>query len=527
MFGSIKKRLISSLTVIALAVCDAVPVMPINAGYRSAFGHSAAAADAGDEAERQELSYQSIEVRPNEDDPERTVTLDGMMPEGASAEAVDLTEERGALAAYDITINGGEGEFQPEEDSPIRVEIADPFISGDADLELWHIRDDGEREQITDFTAEDGKITFMAAGFSIYEIVEAEELADVKPVNTAGFGWQKISDVSKLAEYGEGSKGLYISHTDGYYFKDTTYNPKAGRTGILKAKKSDGTSTTTDEAIALGAVPYYFEQADPGAADRYYVYYLDSSSNKHYIMNYPNNSLDFTTNDSKKTSFTFAQTTQNKVTGICAQSDTYTSYYWNQQADASGNGFCAFGLNKGGTFDFWYYVPIADDPYKLDGKTYGLMNHTSGTAGNGLAVDQSGSSLEMLSWIVRKAEGTSTYYVTEQDDITRWTFHSGKDFEDNYYISTAVGSKDMYLHIDETGISLSDEPQKIKVTPNNNTEIMLSVDGKTLTFDTNQFVVGTVNINDQNKLLSFVKLSSMTDDEEVTYSAKKIGASEI
>ncbi|SDB58908.1 fibro-slime domain-containing protein [Ruminococcaceae bacterium FB2012] len=521
MFGSIKKRLISSLTVIALAVCDAVPVMPINAGYRSAFGHSAAAADAGDEAERQELSYQSIEVRPNEDDPERTVTLDGMMPEGASAEAVDLTEERGALAAYDITINGGEGEFQPEEDSPIRVEIADPFISGDADLELWHIRDDGEREQITDFTAEDGKITFMAAGFSIYEIVKAEELADVKPL-------EGKSALAQIAEYGsEGldvcyygstAQGAYDKDKGPYYFTGKVLTNIKGREGLEKTDDPDK------------AIKFYFIQSD--VENKFYIYAVIDGTTKYLNLykssgNASRGGLKLSEDEDDATLFTLDKNASADCFHISGVASGTTYYIIENDNPVAVVGYTA--PDDKGTA--WVSIELKgtypDDPYKLDGKTYGLMNHTSGTAGNGLAVDQSGSSLEMLSWIVRKAEGTSTYYVTEQDDITRWTFHSGKNFEDNYYISTAVGSKDMYLHIDETGISLSDEPQKIKVTPNNNTEIMLSVDGKTLTFDTNQFVVGTVNINDQNKLLSFVKLSSMTDDEEVTYSAKKIGASEI
>lgn len=119
-----------------------------------------------------ELMFQSIELYPNGDGSEQSITLEGMMPEGAEADAVDVSEAHEGIAAYDITITAGNGdEFQPVADEPIAVEINNPSIHEGSELELWHIRDDGERDQIYDFTAEEGKIRFLANGFSIYKIV--------------------------------------------------------------------------------------------------------------------------------------------------------------------------------------------------------------------------------------------------------------------------------------------------------------------------------------------------------------------
>lgn len=136
-----------------------------------------------------------------------SVTLDGMMPKDATAEAVDVKEmyesadasiasdaevagvegssmeaasstdavddsaEGSIIAAYDITIKDGETEYQPSSDRPIDVTITNPEIKSDSDLRVFHIKDDGTKEEITDFSVEDGKVSFSAVGFSIYEIV--------------------------------------------------------------------------------------------------------------------------------------------------------------------------------------------------------------------------------------------------------------------------------------------------------------------------------------------------------------------
>ena len=62
-----------------------------------------------------ELTYQSMELYPNGESSEQVITLDGMMPDGAEAEAVDVSGEHDGIAAYDITITDGGNEFQPDE----------------------------------------------------------------------------------------------------------------------------------------------------------------------------------------------------------------------------------------------------------------------------------------------------------------------------------------------------------------------------------------------------------------------------
>ena len=141
----------------------------------------------------------TLTVSPEDGSETQAVTLDGMMPKEAEAAVVDVTEQyadytypedvpqaepageqadetesvdtRTTLAAYDISISHPDGEYQPDEDKPISVEILDERITAEGDIELWHIRDDGTREQVTDFTVEEGRIAFEATGFSVYAVI--------------------------------------------------------------------------------------------------------------------------------------------------------------------------------------------------------------------------------------------------------------------------------------------------------------------------------------------------------------------
>ena len=135
------------------------------------------------------LCHQSIELHPDDSETDKTVTLCGMMPEGAVAKAVDVSRrypepddvseeavsDATVVAAYSISIIDGENEYQPDETCPIRVEITDPSIVMEGITEVWHIKDNGTREQMTDIKVTHGKIVFLATGFSVYAIVSGPE----------------------------------------------------------------------------------------------------------------------------------------------------------------------------------------------------------------------------------------------------------------------------------------------------------------------------------------------------------------
>lgn len=157
-------------------------------------------------------------------DEEKTVTLDGMMPKMATAEAADVTEnytdheftesapiyneetgaestpldeeegeeeqeeaaddpgeqqeagdnhtiQRSTIAAFDISISNNSVDYQPDADHPVSVTITDERILPGSNLELWHIKDDGTEERVEDFSISTGTLSFTATGFSTYALV--------------------------------------------------------------------------------------------------------------------------------------------------------------------------------------------------------------------------------------------------------------------------------------------------------------------------------------------------------------------
>lgn len=187
--------------------------------------------DDGFTQESAELCHQSFELYPDENEEEKSVTLYGMMPEGASAEAIDVSgkypeaddvseetsDDADVVVAYNITISNGELEYQPDESCPVRVEIADPGITAEGVTEVWHIMDDGTREKITDFTVTDGKVGFFALGFSVYAIVNAPE------PYVAGTGLDPLTSLEDLNGR-RAAKGLHLSvirNGANQFFKNT------------------------------------------------------------------------------------------------------------------------------------------------------------------------------------------------------------------------------------------------------------------------------------------------------------------
>lgn len=190
----------------------------------------------------------TLTVSPDENNEEQAIILDGMMPKEAEAAATDVTEDyadheypvpetdtagqpaettgreetepaRTTLAAYDISISNGDEAYQPDEDKPISVEIFDSRITTDQNIELWHIRDDGTQEQVTEFTVEEGRITFEAIGFSVYTVVVHEDGTVRNPRVVFHF----IADGAN--EGTDGTNVYYIG--DPYIFKNKDGNEQS------------------------------------------------------------------------------------------------------------------------------------------------------------------------------------------------------------------------------------------------------------------------------------------------------------
>ncbi len=493
------------------------------------------------EAEAEQEETEIVSEEPAEEAPETETEESAAEPETEGEETAEETGEELELqahdkesepeeepkakliAAYNITILNGEEEYQPDEDKPITVEILDSRITINKNIELWHIKDDGTKEQVTEFTVEDGKITFEAKGFSVYELVDG-------PDPSAQSGWICISDVDTLATYvadkiaaGE-LAGLYMGHTDGYYFTSgtTVISTSPERKGITKTTplfKSHPTSA---------AVEYYFE---PQGNNQYKVYCLDSTENKQYIVQY-GNSLKLGTEADGNILFTA------KPNGSHIQMEGNDGYYWNMQGGAGGKSFAAWNKANDGNakLDFWYHVTIDSDPFELDGNTYGFMYYNSSISGKGMmSTSTEPNTLDAVTLPVMLKTGASSdkIMISSEEDIAMWTFHwLGND---QYSLATNVNGTVKYLKIDGDKLTLSDTETAITVVAgsgDNANKIQLKTDEShviTLHYDeedgTSYYQIGN-KTTEPKAWLNLLDASQITDEYYITYSAMKVSVSD-
>jgi fibro-slime domain-containing protein len=540
MFDRITKRIVSILAATVLTMSNVTSVYAV--GYVP-------------EQESSDLTHQKIELYPDEESDEKTVTLEGLMPEEAEASAVDVSDEHEGIAAYDITITDGGNEYQPGEDNPIRVEIVDHVIT--ENIALWHIHDDGTREQIVDLLAEDGKVSFYATGFSVYEIVEPIQEVnvayDVVPVSgESTYGVYNIDPVpagssfvynvnkklypgvankiTSLAELkAHASDGIYIkSNKDNMYAKASSKKVDANRQGIAvtSAKNNSDETMNTISAYSDGAAKYYFAEVDPDDPDNtlYYIYtYTDAndpSSIKYVVQNSTNslilvNNLDAVTGDqTAEWEFNYFGETVS-IKAVRAEE----SYFWTSKGSSGLAAYKNPSATNGELFTLWIYEPlpeeITSDPYHLEEAPYGLINYNSATVGNAMiAAVPTGSSntLGNLQYMTPGERNYSSAY-----GITGWQFEwvSGTD----YRISAVAvdGNVRKYLKLDSDGVYLVDKTNAsvLTVVPNNTGKIKISLpSANTAVFrdGNNSFKKGT-NTNDANRYFDLVDLSSASADE--------------
>lgn len=486
------------------------------------------------------LTQQSIELYPNGEESDEVITLEGMMPEGAEAEAVDVSAEHDGIA-YDITILDGDEEYQPAEGEPILVEIADPAIPDSENIQLWHIRDDGEREQIFDFTAENGKITFYAEGFSVYEIVTDDGLV---PINSADIGWNMLTDFDYFVENSE--EGFFISWYNGGRFitNDYHYGLKntAKRSGLIVTSDSTDNSNrdfknsncvyneVIQNAENSGAVRYYFKKN----GDKYIVYCYSGNDVK-YVANHKDtgsfNSLKLVDSIDEASQYSVSK---NGDYFIITDDNGFMWNYANQ-SNATYNGVGAYnGNSPDNSFILWYYIPPDRDPYNFDGKTYGLMNFTGGTHGYALVAGNDNVHT-LVELVTHKSSvgGEKTLYVDEGSEISIWRFECVE--EDKYKLSTSVNGSTKYLTVSGDALTVTnsaDNAAAFKVTPDNNGKLQLFYDGKYVIFTASDDGLNSNNkftLSSQSKSTTWLTLldtATLEDTDYITYSANRISISD-
>ncbi len=370
------------------------------------------------------LVHQSLEVFPNGEETEELITLEGMMPQGAEAVATDVTDVSNGILAYDISIKDGEDDFVPVEGKPIKVEINDARITSGMDILLRHIADDGTIELIEDFELSDGKITFSAEGFSVYEVVPAEEV-------------KLHGDTAATVDELDG-KGFYLSvaknASTAYYFLNTLIEG-------FKIKKS---GANNKDAAAI----WYFEKQDNG---QFKIYTMIDGVKTYMSMSIGSNRGNMSLTTDANAASPFDVELFNNTNGSFYIS--VNEYGLNMFNGASGNGFAGWkDKTDTGSSIVLTYGPEEppDDALGLNGKTYSLFNHKNGrSTAAALTANESSQypgRLEAYSLEIRNNpihEGQ--LFFSEDDEVTSWTFHSIS--EQDYYITTNKDGKTYYLKI--------------------------------------------------------------------------------
>lgn len=499
---SFLKRVLRNRTRAICIICAAVmlfSVMPISV--------SSAA-----EPER-ELQKKSLELSPS-DAPDVKIKLNGMMPENADAKASDVTDDvkkpdkhSSVIAAYDISILDGDDEFQPAEDHPIHVEIKAPAINDERSISILHITDDGKSEKVKRFTVKDGKVSFYATGFSIYEIVEFEN-------GNAGDNIVKSAD--ELRGHGSHEYGFNL-----YYGAP----PKFFTSGVNN--KGALVETTT----ASQATVWFFEEAGD-----YFKLYTYVNGVKKYLHN--------TTVAGSANSVELSETDADLLeVSVTASGRSFNikkkdADLWLQHSN--GGGGIRYYTDKNNAVNSTIYI-MHDAPEGIDitsierltERPYGLFHYADGsTIGNALMAEGDTHSLVKL---VLTAEGNNRIlYVDENNEIDQWKFDYNPT-DEKFTISVNTASGTQYLCAGSSGISTTSDPasaSKFNVRVSDN-RVQIESNGYYLTYQPraqdeggSRFSVTTIS-SDSFTWLNLLDRATMEDGDLITFSADRVSVSDI
>ena len=479
------------------------------------------------------LHNKSIKLDVNTEATDSTVTLNGLMPRNAVATVTDVTEDysdknRGfesyddptsVIAAYDITITNGETEYQPGEKAPIHVEIAHPKISGDTETKVVHIKDDGTREEIEDYTIEDGKLSFYATGFSIYEIVE---------INNGGVTGEIITNTDDLTDPANDELGFFL-----YYVpKDANSNddlpPKYFTSEVNDAGALVETTDETQAAV------WHFEKS--GDSYNLYTYVNNQQVYLHNISNTRINGGNGIELSSTTADLLDLELTTQSPKGFYFKLHDVSKWL---QHSGSGNGI-RYYKDKNNLANSRIFIK-QNSPASLDvsaveklvEKPYGLFHYSNGsTVGNALMAEGDTHSLVRL---VITAKGKNrVLYVDEDNEIDQWQFNYDAN-SDMFTISVQTSSGTEYLCADSNGVSTTDNPASaglFHVSISEDHRVQLESNGYYVNYEPRAQDQGGSRFSvTRNPAEGFTWLnlldSASLDSDMITFSADRVSVSDI
>jgi len=429
----------------------------------------------------------NMELNPDEQNTEKIITLDGMMPKDAYATVAEVEQTSGyeggmVLASFDISIFDGTTEYQPGEERPVSVSICDERIVANSNLSLWHIKDDGSREEITGFEVEEGQISFKASGFSVYEIVNVTDKKLVESI-----------DEFTGADF---DSGFYLFYNTNNYFTNTVNENNALN------------KTTNFNQAAI----WFFEKKNEG-----YILSTEISGFVYYLKQHPSNpeQIALTTNKEEATPFTITKDGDKQFIFKKSNENRYLQYLK--------DGIYLLTNTKDNSRKISaVYPPSQNDPYEIDGKNFGII-YQSGNVGYAFMAD--GSDLIMPSLGIRNQNETEIVYVSEDTDMTYWTFHATGNGK--YKISTEINGSIKYLKLNNNVLEFVDDAAAtVFSTATNAGKISFSSGNKAIIFNGTTKKISVGNSNNNSRWLNLAKNANLDDGTMAAYSANKVSISD-
>lgn len=418
------------------------------------------------------------------------------------------------IRLFDISIvdkNDHSIKYQPAEGSSVEVtiELAD---SQHDNLNVVHFADENDGWSVVDTwsladTDTDWPtVIFDADSFSVYSIVEAPPPVSFDP--------NKLSTVSEIEE----NKAYVFSYdTPEKYFTAALNNNGA----LIESSESGD------------AAEWYFEKVS-GADNTYYIYTLDNGVKQYIRQKNNGNEIQLAASG---TAFNLSDSpTANKFYFKHSSQGRYL------QHSKSGEGIRFYTDAKDATNSRIFITEAAsvrpnDDPYGLDGQTYGIAyNDESVTAAAMTNESKKVSGVNRLAgqdMLIRpdvlNSEGV--LLVAADSGITEWTFEN--DHADKYYISTIVDGEIKYLKISGAAVSLTDskdDASLITATPGTETysgKWHFTSGGYSLNlFSTADNGFGAATGDGATTWLNLVERSPLEDEDFNLYKAKKVSVSD-
>ena len=446
----------------------------------------------------------------------------------------------GYIRLFDISIIGRDDpgiKYQPAAGTAvdIRIELADSISEW---LNVVHFADGEEEGKTIDSITENGEacsmVGFQADSFSVYSIVDAPE-----PAAIISTGWYKATSLNEIEELG--NNGFYVSWKDYYLTGGLVHNV----TGNSDRDGLDATPDTYNSVPEELATKFYFIRQE--GTDTFKIYMEGEGGTRNYVKltsvsgNNSRAGLTFVNEESDGTAFTIEEKGNSDTFYISAQLPDLGWFWWNRNNKNPGKGAFAAYNSRTDTntaiVTLSYYVTAENDPYELDGKTFGIAYHDNSVTA--AAMSAAGKTvnnqdrLEGIDMLIRDdvLTNSGTLLVAENSDIQEWTFESIE--ENKYYIKTTVDGAVKYLSISNNNVTLADAPTDasvMKATPgtgSNSGKWHFTVGRYSINF-TGSAANGFNAQNNSNATtwLNLVEKSTLTEDDFVAYSARKISVSD-